>query len=77
MCAVGVSLTEFGMVQTAESFQQEYMTLEEAAQVMHVRPQAFYDRRWRESKGISVYSFPKARKRFVRRADIFSKLRAS
>jgi hypothetical protein len=65
------------MVQTAEDFQKEYMTLGEAAQVLQVKPQTFYDRRWREGRGISLHSFSNGRKKFVRRADIFSKLRVS
>ena len=65
------------MVNTFEDFRREFMTLEEAAQVLQVKLQTFYDRRWREGRGISLHSFSNGRKKFVRRTDIFSKLRAS
>ena len=65
------------MVHTVEEFKKEFMSLSEAAQVLQVKPQTFYDHRWRKSKGINLHSFGNGRRKFVRRQDIFSKLRAS
>ena len=65
------------MVQTVEEFQREYMTTDEAAQIMRVKPETFYDHRWLKNLGINTVSFGRGRKKFVSRKDIFSKLRVS
>lgn len=65
------------MVWNLEDFNREFMSLDEAAQILHIQKKTFYDRRWREARGIILHSFPSGRKKFIRRADIFSQLRAS
>ncbi|GEM_PF-6472724 len=65
------------MIQTIDEFQKEFMTLAEAAQILHIKPETFYDHRWRKSRGISIHSFAGGRRKFVRRQDIFLKLRVS
>lgn len=68
---------EADMVQTIEEFKKEFMTLAEAAQVLQVKPETFYDHRWRKNRGINIVSFGNGRKKFIRRQDIFSKLRVN
>ncbi len=65
------------MIDTVEGFQKEFMSLKQAAEVLHVKAETFYDPRWRKSMGITLHAFGNGRKKFVRRYDIFSKLRAS
>lgn len=62
------------MISTAEEFQKEYMTLNEASKILQVKPETFYDHRWRKNRGINLHSFGGGRRKFVRRQDIFSKL---
>ncbi len=64
------------MVQTLEAFQKEFMPLEEGAQILQVQTKTFYDSRWRKSRGINLYKFGNARKKYLKRVEIFSTLRA-
>ncbi len=65
------------MIDTVEKFQKEFMSLEEAARLLQIKPETFYDQRWRKNRGIILHSFANGRRKFIRREDIFSKLKAS